>query len=504
MGGLPVSSSDTPSLPGWGRGTIFCWALLACGAALYLNRETLTHPYLMLDDFGILARSWTWQDTIANLWVTSNEHSMPLGRLSTWLLIRLASRPSHLAAVLDLQGPVALLAGMGLVYLFVRREMGHPFPALLAMTLFGVCTHFHDAIFWFAASFALVGLVTTLLGLLAAQSWLGHGRYRSLTLCLAAAALAPGWFTTGLLAGPLCALYLVGPAAREPLPGTGPPPRGLRRWLPALAPLAGTALSLAITLPHNLTQILNLPRVEVEATARQTTDPIVGLIWTARALVDDVVPGLLGWPGVTVPTEVVPLNLVLLAAAGVWWWRRRAAHRRLLLLGLGFILLSYLMIFSGRAYFVYEEVHAWGRYHMYAHLGSVLFLAGGWPLRGLMTASAAGRSLWLRMAWAVVAVCALGLLVRAQLPRASELPFDPQQAADWRRVEEMDALCRAHHIDAATARQALPPFAIKGCMGQELERHVPITGWYFLRASPDPRPVTVEEARRLLQPPGEE
>jgi hypothetical protein len=448
---------------------------------------------LIMDDFQIVMRSWTFPETVANLWVPSNEHSMPLGRVTTWLMIWAAGRPSNLPFVCSLQGPLAVVAGMVLVYLFVRREMGHPFPALLAMTLFGVTTHYHDAVFWFSASFGLLALDTLLLGLLAAQSWLRTGRVVHLFLCALCSALAPGWFATGVLAGPLCALYLGGSAVLD-----GP----RRRWLGALAPLAGLALSLAITLPRNADRIANLQRVESDATALQTTNPLTGALYTCRSLVDDVVPGMLGIANhprsetsLTTPPLAVPLGLLVLSIAAVWWWLRAPA-RPLLLLGLGCILTSYFVVYSGRAYLEYDVIHTWGRYHLYAHLGTSLYVAGGWPLRRLVAGGA-----WPLGAWAghAVAAVALALLVLAQLPRASGLPYNPQQGKDFRRIEAVDAVCREHRIDRDTARQALTPFDVAGCFERELDGRV-MSGWDFLRGSPDPRPISVEEAREVLAP----
>src|SRR5436305_11225723 len=83
------------------------------------------------------------------------------------------------------------------------------------MILFGVTCVYQQAVYWFAASFSVPALDTTLLALLAAQHWRRTGRPRSLLLAAAGAALAPAWFASGILAGPLCCLYLL------PAPGEG-------------------------------------------------------------------------------------------------------------------------------------------------------------------------------------------------------------------------------------------------------------------------------------------
>jgi hypothetical protein len=437
---------------------------------------------LLIDDFQIVVASWTWHDALANLWLPQNEHSIPLSRLSTWALMQLASRPTNLPLVLALQGPLALVAAVVLVYVFVRRETGQPSLGLLAMALFGVNTHYQNAVNWFAASFAVLALDTLLLGVLAAQRWRQTGCRRHLLLSAVWCALAPGWFGNGLLAGPLCTLYLL--ASRR-----GP---DWRTRSAALVPFLGTLACLAVTLPLNGRRILTLPRVDMDVVAWQTFNPLVALGYTLRAMVDDVVPGALGFEEVTSPVWVAAAVWVVFLVAGAWWWRRAPA-RPLLVLGLGLIVTGYLLIFTARAYFPYEEVHHWSRYHLFAHLGLVLFVCGGLP-RGLLDRVNATRP------WVIdlSAACLVGLLLRSQYPRMASLQFDPAQSADLRRVEQVDARCREHHIDAATARQALPEFEVYGMFGRELNGRR-LSGWDLLRGSDAPRSVTVEEARRLLE-----
>ena len=56
-----------------------------------------------------------------------------------------------------------------------------------------------------------------------------------------------------------------------------------RVLLPALVPLLGTAVSLAVTLPLNGKKIMNLPRVEMPGVvALDTFKPLVGLEYTLR------------------------------------------------------------------------------------------------------------------------------------------------------------------------------------------------------------------------------
>ena len=164
---------------------------------------------LLYDDFQIVTRSLTWTTVRANLWTPANEHVMPLGRLSTWLLVQLAGSAAVLPLVTSLQGPLAVVLGMALLGQLVRRELGHPFYGLVAMLLFGVTTVYVQAVNWFAASFAVLALDTTLLALLAAQHGRRSARSRHLALCDLACAASTAWFASGIVAGPLCCLYLL-------------------------------------------------------------------------------------------------------------------------------------------------------------------------------------------------------------------------------------------------------------------------------------------------------
>src|SRR5579871_6732075 len=149
------------------RNSLFVPLLLACGAFLLLHIRSLIGPVIFYDDFQILAQSRTWPRTCQALWAPHNEHTMPLGRLLCFGLEVLAGPLPRLPFLTCLVGPAALLLGVWLLYVFVRRELGHCFYALLAVLLSAVTSVYHQAVWWFAASFVILSLDTILLGLLA-------------------------------------------------------------------------------------------------------------------------------------------------------------------------------------------------------------------------------------------------------------------------------------------------------------------------------------------------
>jgi hypothetical protein len=468
---------------------------MTCVAVLLLYVRSWAAPVVFADDFPILAQSRTWERTRAGLWLPQNEHAMPLGRLFSFALECLAGRLPALPFVLSWVGPLALLAGLGLVYLFVRRELGHPFYGLLAVVLFGVTTVYHQAIWWFAASFAVLSLDTMLLGLLAAQRWRQTGRAVYLDLTVLACLLAPGWFAIGVLAGPLCFLYLL-PRSRES--GSD---RSTRHW--SIAPLLGTALFLVLSLPRTAEAILHLKHYDGR-TAVEAFQPLVGLKYTLRSVVDNLLLGVIGIAGVALSLWCVVPVLVGLLAVGVWWWRQ-APERRLLLLGLGLIGGSYLLVYSARAAWSYARMTepAFSRYHLLSQLGLVLFFCGGLPGR-------AGRWFTLhaedvltvgqrRLIHGLILGCFVVNLPRGLIcgsPTGWEFFSGVhKQLAVLRRIEAMDARCRTHHIAAAEARQVLGRLDVPWSLDA-------LDGWELLIGSDDPRPLPAEEVKRFLDAPG--
>jgi MFS family permease len=459
-------------------------AAAACLASLLLYAPTLWRPALLQDDFQILEQSWTWERTRAGLWVPQNEHAMPLGRLLTWGLVCLAGRQTAVPFVCSLVGPLALVIGVLLTFVFVSRERGHPLPGLVAMTLFGVTCVYQQAVFWFAASFSVLALDTLVLALLAAQRWRQGGGTLYLGLTLLATALAPAWFASGILAGPLVALYLL-----PGIVGQASPLARWRPWLGMLAAAIGSGLFLAVSLPRTAETILHLEHYRNKS-AREAFEVTTGAVSTCRSVVDNLLPGMIGVGnlGVSLPLPAACVVLAGVVVVGAWWWRR-AQERRLLLLGLGLMGCSYLLVYSARAFIPYKEMTNinWTRYHLQPQLGLALFIAGGLTLTRRASEGTLTRRQVRGVAW-LIALCFC-----VQLPRGVVGRFGPDLVQEelLRRIEEVDARCREYHIGADDARGALPPLDLSAWTSA-------VNGWTFLWGSPDPRPRPPEEIRRLL------
>ncbi len=501
-----MSASDSRARSaGW----LFIAAVLAATA---LYGRALLFPVLVQDDFQILARSWTWAKTVDGLWLPNNEHAMPLGRLLTFAVVRLAGRPTGLPSAAVLAGVVGLPPALALTYLFVRRELGHPFYGLAALTLFGVSSVYQQAVYWFAASFSVYALDALLLALLAAQQFRQTGHLRWLLACVFCCAAAPCWFGSGVLAGPLCCLYL--------LPGGGkdketrrqgdketgrqgritgrfiPSPCLLVSLSPCLLPLLGTAAFLAVSLPLTAPIILHLEHYR-DSNALQAFRPLTGAWYTVRSVVDNLAFGAFGVTGVTVgPVAAPPIFAVLVAAGG--WWAHRSPRRRLALLGAGLIFGSYLLIYSARATWSYDGAAgmftpSWSRYHLQPQLGLTLLLCGGLPAwegrwfrldpAGRMSPGQTRALAWL-----------LGVCFLVQAPRGLLCYYatNPRQAETLRLIEQVSDVCRQHRISTEAARRALGPLPMP-------ESTTTVDGWEFLRGSDDPKDWSPEEVADMLR-----
>ena len=466
--------------------------LLGCLATLavpLLYLPWIIEPHIRYDDFDFLTKSRTWTDTLTHLWRPMNEHLMPLARLDAGLLMWLVEPQSLLPRAAQAHGVIAVVIGMWLLYLFVRRELGHPFYGVLAMSAWGVTTTYYENVTWYSASFFTLGLDVTLVALLAAQWFERSGRASALALCAVCCALAPAFHSTALLAGAWCALYL---GLSEPTRGASP---SIPRRLGASpAPLVGTALFVGLAMTTVPEQILSAEHYRGK-TLFSAFDVVEGMKNTLRTLADNQLPGALGiWDRhTTFPWPTVLAIVGTAAALAVFWWRG-APQRRLLTLGLAVALASDLIVYGARADWNYDRsVHNWTRYHLFPHLGIVLFVVGGLArFDGRWFSLAADGRLSLRQAGA------LGLLILGLLgchwprSRGSSFAVPPEQIEVLRRVERVDQACIAAGIDGETAREALGflqfPLAFEGS-----------NAWEFLRGSPAPVPTSVEDAATLLR-----
>ncbi len=492
------TATPTDADPSWSPARIRMVAVLLVLATLALHAPRLLTPVLIWDDFEILTESWPWAITRANLFRSANEHFMPLGRLTSFLMVEFAPHLTWLPWITALQGPLAVLLAMRLLYCFVHAERNDPRLGLLAAGFFGISTSYVEAVSWFSASFSLLGLDMTLLGLLAAQRWRLTGQQRHLLWSIGWIALAPCWFASGILAGPLCALYLLtadGGLQRRPrFPWVG-----FSAW--ALTPLLGTVLFLAFSLPFTLQRIMHLEHYG-DQSAVESFQLSVGVLYSARAVVDNAFLGTFGITGFQVPVPLVHGVLVLLVGLTAWWYWQAPA-KGLALLGLGFVFSSYLLIHGARSRWPYEVISTWTRYQLYSHVGLACLLCAGWDGAPRRLGQWLTQQLGEGVRWAGFLFCVL--FWACQVPRG--WPAYPRldlyhahrlgQLQDLAEVEQVDARCRRHGIPRQQALESLGHLSIMNSSGK-------VNGWSFLRGCSDCNDSpsrTPEEVRRLLLPP---
>lgn len=473
------------SLSGAGRSSgipTLAVGFLAVLAVFWLYLPWIVEPHIRYDDFNFLTKSRTWVDTRANLLLPMNEHVMPLARLDAAILMQLVPRPSAIPRAAEAHGVAAVALGMWLVFLFVRRELQHPFYGLIAMILFGVTTSYYECVTWYSASFFTLALDMTLAGLLAAQAYARGRRSADLAMCAVACALAPAFHGTALLAGAWCGVYILSSRAEAPRYGIGG----------AATPLLGTAAFVVFSLAAASGTVMHAAHYRGK-TIVAAFDPVEAVRNTLRTLADNQIPGLFGYwnKSAVLPWPAVLLVAAALAALAVFWWRT-APRRQLLLLGLALILASDLIVYGARADWSYDRtVHNWTRYHLFPHLGIVLFIAGGLPrFERRWPTLVPGR---LSLGQTTVLVGLTAVLLACHRPRSvgSHFVVPPEQMAVLQRVERVDERCRQMHIDAPTARAALGFLQFPlGYAGDN--------AWDLLRGSPSPAPVTVGRARELL------
>ena len=427
-------------------------------ATALLHLRTLVLPTLATDDFGIWLSSFTWNETVRNLWVPTNEHTWPWMRLTTFALAQLA--PSNATVpwmFLGFTHAVALLV-VWLLQRFVLKETGNRTASLFAAMLFGVSATYAEAIYWYAASPALAALVCGLLGLLGSQRQSRVG----LLLSFLGPLLAPGWFAGGVLMGPMIAIYLA----------------GKRRWWAAVVPLLGTATYLAISLPMSAKQILHSEHYQGR-TALQAFDPLLAVWNSVRSLADHTFLAQLGVWNIALPAWLaVPVALAVLVALA-WWWKR-APHRGLILVGVVLLLMNNLLIYGARAAWSYSELLVmWSRYQVFPQFGLALILAGGWrnwePSRKMF-------------------LSILGVMFLLQLPRAVLGCFhiSPDQAACLKQLDEAQRTC----VELGITREDL----IRAMPAEPIPNSADHNRWNYVRGASEAKLTDADAILAALSP----
>ena len=339
---------------------------------------------LFSDDVAYVSVARNWQRTVSHLFEPHNTHIVPAWRVLTWVLVTAAGSLQRLPPVLAVASFSILIAVMILLGRLVARETGRTSVGLAAMALVGTTSVMLVPAIWYSAGQTLWAGFGILTALWYAQSYRRSAKPLALVLAGLAAAVA-GWFwTVGHVAGPVAAVYLWTDGRR-------------RCRLAAAAPLAATALAVALTLA------LGGRRIDTTFSfhgrdARTAADPVQGLLHTCQAIPENLAFGNLGLTVHTTAGQGVLLTLCIFAAwTGRWWadqiaggYAGRSRERLLGPLesaGAAIVISAYMVEWTFRGYMDFQFLRTinlrfivpW--YDSIPQIGAVLFLAGWWNSR---------------------------------------------------------------------------------------------------------------------------
>jgi hypothetical protein len=405
-----------------------------CVAPLLLWGQALRSYFLKLDDFYYLAESRSGSALLLNLFKPHNAHVVPLFRLETYLLTRLAGTLERTPEVFGLACYLNLLLAMLLAGHLVARETCRVFLGLAAMAGVGLSTVLGPAVLWYAAGQALASGTVILAMLIALCVWRKLRSTRFLLLACLAAMAAPMFWSAGYTAGPVAVAYLA--------------PHG--RSADRIAACLVLAVSLAI---GGFIWLLFRPAVLSGGTEHGDASQLIrqiptGLAHTAQAIPEILILNNVGLDASTTRPQGLALCAMLalawFASSGKrrvnshgreWGWstlsprigRLLSSLHRLEAAGAVLIVASFWLIYTGRGDYSFDNLRALGWYHALPQLGVVLFAVGWWWQHPEPSSVA-------RFSPPTFAelLCVAGLttiLLLLQMPRASRVIFDFDGAA---------------------------------------------------------------------------
>ena len=199
--------------------------LILCAGPLWLWGGPLRSFFLKSDDFVYVARSRTPAALRAYLLRPHNGHVVPLFRLETHALARVAGSLEALPTVLSWASYATLVLAIAATGHVVARESGRTSLGLAAMAAVGLTSVLGPTLLWYSAGQALATGTMVLAMLAALQAWRIGGAWWALALGLLAAMAAPLLWSGGYAAGPVGMAYLWADG-RARLPTRGGGPRG--------------------------------------------------------------------------------------------------------------------------------------------------------------------------------------------------------------------------------------------------------------------------------------
>lgn len=401
------------ALARWAPSILFGLAL--CAGPLWLWAVPLRAYILKGDDFVYIARVRTVTALGESLFRPHNGHVVPLFRLETHILARLAGSLESMPVVYGWASCATMLLAMAAAGHIVARETGRTALGLAAVAAVGLTSVLGPTLLWYSAGQALAAGTMVLAMVAALQAWRIRGGWWRLTLGLVAASAAPLIWSGGYAAGPVGMAYLWADGRRI-----------CRRAAGGLAVLSAATVGLVWAVAGRgfaaVSQLADRPGGEA------LVAPAI-VAHTAQAICEALILNNLGLDAATTEIQAVLFCALLVA---LWSWTRRrpgpvGARWRprpnpLEAAGATLVVVTFGLIFAARGTESdFDSLRGLGWYDAMAELGAVLFVAGWWagdpPSPPVGAPSPPGRREFVGVALFAVVLLAL------QAPRADRVVF---------------------------------------------------------------------------------
>ena len=410
------------------RRPVGTWAVVAlwawvCAVPAWLFADPLRGYYLWGDDWEYVAASRTWGRAFENLWTAHNVHVVPVWRVWSAAVVSTAGDLTNLPSSLAAASYLVLIGVMLLAGRLVARETKNEALALVTAAFLGTTSLMEQAGSWFSASQASGAGFGVLLTLWFVQGWRDRGGAWRLGMAVVSTWLAGGAWTTGHVAGPVAAVYLLADGRR-------------RCVLAAAVPLVGTAVAVAVALGMGARGIDEQSTISFHGRkTEEAVSPLQGAFHTIQAIPERLVCGDLG-----LATETTLGQAVILVAGLAFFWawtrRNRLWPNPMEAAGATLVVLPYWVLWTFRGYLPFSSLRGfvpW--YETIPQIGAALFAAGWWS--GARGAVAGGPAVPLtRLAAVGVVVFQLGL-ARLNEPRVQALFEDPLRIGFMNEKEKL-------------------------------------------------------------------
>ena len=195
----PRLRAEPRFLARWAPSILF--GLTLCAGPLWLWGVPLRWFFLKSDDFVYIARSRTAAALWEHLLGPHNGHVVPLFRLETHAMARVAGTLEALPTVLSWASYATMVLAIAAAGHVVARESGRTSLGLAAMAAIGLTSVLGPTLLWYSAGQALAAGTMVLAMLAALQAWRIGGGWWALALGLIAAAAAPLIWSGGYCCG---------------------------------------------------------------------------------------------------------------------------------------------------------------------------------------------------------------------------------------------------------------------------------------------------------------